>query len=152
MPGAYGDGNTIVTVWASSARTCMGLPSMSRLEAISLFTRGSYRAWKLKTTSADVNGVPSENTTSSRSMKVQVRPSGDPVHSRASLGSSRPVVRSSLTRVAWMSLAIRSSADPASHVTVERPRFRSVSGDDLPAISWVLRAVLGPRPAGRDQK
>jgi hypothetical protein len=75
---------------------------------------GIVEGLKLKTTSAAVNGVPSEKSTSSRSMSVQVRPSGELVHSRANRGSSWPVARFSLMSVACIRRASPSWVESAT--------------------------------------
>jgi hypothetical protein len=100
-PGANADGRETTTVRASGAVTRSGLRCTATPEASELATAGSYSAWKVKRTSADVNGAPSENVTPSRSVRVIVCPSADVVQRSASQGSASPVTRLTRTSVAW---------------------------------------------------
>src|SRR6266545_7686493 len=92
-PGANGAGIVITTVRGSGVETCSGLPCTITPDARELSTVGSYNAWKVKATSAEVNGVPSENVTPPRRTSVNVRPSGDTDQRSASHGSGSPVTR-----------------------------------------------------------
>jgi hypothetical protein len=58
-----------VTVSGSTAVTTGGLPAIRRLDASTL-PGASVTALNEKTTSADVNGAPSENFTPGRSLRV----------------------------------------------------------------------------------
>ena len=82
-----------------------------------LLTLGSYTARIEKTTSAEVNGVPSDQATPWRRCRVCVRPSLEDSHRSASQGSSSKVDRLTRTRRPCMSVEIVSEV---SSFTIRR--------------------------------
>jgi hypothetical protein len=105
------------TVCASGAVAVIGLPLMLRVSSRMLFDFGSNTAAIENSTSAEVNGVPSDQVTSGRRCSVWVRPSSPDSHRSASHGSSsnvarltrtsRPCVRVLMTSVVWSRAAMR---------------------------------------------
>jgi hypothetical protein len=112
-PGVNATGNVRTTVNGSGAVAVSRFPPSVRLGTRTL-PGASYAALIENTTSADVNGVPSENVTSGRSLSVCVRPSGESDQLSASAGSTRSVVRSTRTRRASVSRLTRSVGALAS--------------------------------------
>ena len=129
-PGPYGAGRVSTTVWASTFLTARGCPFTRWLLASGPSDFGSYRAWKVKTTSSAVNGMPSgEHHAFAEGEGV-----GPAVGVERPLGGQR--------RLDVLSLLIelhQASVDEhrqrprraiAGHEAVERPRLGAHGGDD----------------------
>ena len=92
------------------AFTVIGLPPAVSTEARTLPAFGSMAAVSVNTTSAEVNGVPSDHATPGRRCSVCTSPSGLESHLSASHGSSSKVALLTRTRRDCMS-SDSSSAD-----------------------------------------
>ena len=109
MPGANGAGNVMTTVCGIGcgrpAASCRR-PAASRPARCALFS--SYAASNENSTSSDVNGWPSEKTTSRRSVSVTRRPSAAVVQLSASHGSTSCVAWLMRTSLACVRVETRS--------------------------------------------
>ena len=108
MPGPNGRGSVTTTVAGSGASTCTGSPSTVSDTTSWPLASSCWAARIVKTTSADVKGSPSDHARPGRSVRVNVRPSGDVVHRSASHGSTCWVARLTRTSRAWVSTATTS--------------------------------------------
>ena len=108
MPGPNGRGSVTTTVAGSGASTCTGSPSTVSETTSWPLASNCCAARMVKTTSADVNGSPSDHASPGRSVRVNVRPSGEVVHRSASQGSTCWVARLTRTSRAWVRTATTS--------------------------------------------
>ena len=109
-PGPDGPANVTVTVSGVGAFTVIGLPPAVSTDVRTLPDFGSIATVSEKTTSADMNGMPSDHVTPFRRCIVCTRPSALESHDSASIGSSSNVALFTRTRRLCIS-SDKSSAD-----------------------------------------